>query len=55
MITNISETIPVIFQIAVLAVLLFLSVRLIRESGRSLTGEIDRMNSILNLAGNNNL
>ena len=37
MITNISDTIPVIFQIAVLAVLLFLSVRLIRESGRSLT------------------
>ena len=37
MITDISETIPVIFQIAVLMVLLFLSVRLIRESGRSLT------------------
>ena len=37
MITDISETIPVIFQIAVLMVLLFLSVRLIRESDRSLT------------------
>lgn len=37
MITDISETIPVFIQIAVLMVLLFLSVRLIRESGRSLT------------------
>ena len=36
MITDISETIPVFIQIAVLAVLLVLSVRLIRGSSRSL-------------------
>ena len=37
MITDITETIPVFIQIAVLAVLLVLSVQLIRKSGRSLT------------------